>query len=50
MELPEFDEAERVLREAKTGAEDQGDGDLAATAELVELLVRQYSTTRRRLE
>jgi len=44
MELPEFDEAERVLHEAKTGAEDQGDGVLAATAELVELLVRQYST------
>ena len=44
MELPEFDEAERVLREAKTGAEAQGDGDPAATAELVELLVRQYST------
>ena len=44
MELPEFDEAERVLHEAKTGAEEQGDGVLAATAELVELLVRQYST------
>ncbi|HKO34199.1 MAG TPA: adenylate/guanylate cyclase domain-containing protein [Candidatus Limnocylindria bacterium] len=43
MELPEFEEAERVLTEAKAGAESQDDEDLAATAELVELLVRQYS-------
>ena len=44
MELPEFEEAERVLGEAKSGAEAQGDADLAATAELVELLVQQYSS------
>jgi class 3 adenylate cyclase/predicted ATPase len=44
MELPEFEEAERVLNEAKTGAEAQGNEDLAATARLVELLVQQYSS------
>ena len=44
MELPEFEEAQRVLQEAKTGADAQGDEDLAATAELVELLVQQYSS------
>jgi class 3 adenylate cyclase/predicted ATPase len=44
MELPEFEEAERVLVEARTGAEAQGDSDLTSTAELVELLLRQYSS------
>ncbi|HEX6473868.1 MAG TPA: adenylate/guanylate cyclase domain-containing protein, partial [Candidatus Limnocylindria bacterium] len=44
MELPAFEEAERVLGEARTGAEAQGDADLAATAELVQLLLRQYAS------
>lgn len=44
MELPAFEEAEQVLREAKAGADAQGDEDLASTAELVELLLRQYSS------
>ena len=44
MELPKFEEAEAVLGEAIEGARAQGDEVLAATAELVRLLVQQYST------
>jgi class 3 adenylate cyclase/tetratricopeptide (TPR) repeat protein len=44
IELPEFEEADTILREAIAGAEEQGDRVLAATAELVRLLVQQYSS------
>jgi class 3 adenylate cyclase/Flp pilus assembly protein TadD len=43
METGDFDEAELVLNTAKTGAEAIGDASLAAEAELVRLLVEQYS-------
>ena len=44
MELPEFEEADTVLGEAIAGAEQHGDPVLGATAELVRLLVQQYSS------
>ncbi|HEY8178716.1 MAG TPA: adenylate/guanylate cyclase domain-containing protein, partial [Candidatus Limnocylindria bacterium] len=44
MEIPEFDEADRVLGEAISGADSYGDLVLAGTAELVRLLLQQYST------
>ncbi len=44
MELGEFEEAERVLSEARTGAEALGDSSLAAEAELIGLLVKQYTS------
>ena len=44
MEIPEFDEADHVLGEAIAGAESHGDLVLAGTAELVRLLLQQYST------
>ncbi|HET7520452.1 MAG TPA: adenylate/guanylate cyclase domain-containing protein [Candidatus Limnocylindria bacterium] len=44
MELPEFEEADRVLVEAIEGARAHGDLVLAGQAELVRLLVQQYSS------
>ena len=44
MEIPEFEEADHVLGEAIAGAESHGDQVLAGTAELVRLLLQQYST------
>jgi Flp pilus assembly protein TadD len=43
METGEFDEAELVLNTAMTGAEAIGDASLAAEAQLLRLLVEQYS-------
>jgi predicted ATPase/class 3 adenylate cyclase len=43
METGEFDEAELVLNRAMTGAEAIGDASLAAEAQLLRLLVEQYS-------
>jgi class 3 adenylate cyclase/tetratricopeptide (TPR) repeat protein len=44
MEIPEFEEADRVLGEAIAGAESHADPVLGGTAELVRLLLQQYST------
>ena len=44
MELPEFDEADACFGRPRPAPMPQGDEDLAATAELVELLVQQYSS------
>ncbi len=43
METGDFDEAELVLNTAQAGAEAIGDASLAAEAQLVRLLVEQYS-------
>jgi len=43
MELGEFEEAERVTSEAKAAAAQLGEASLAAEAELIGLLVQQYT-------